>query len=118
MTTLDIQICQYSKSNPTNYSYNIFSNVLELELELELKLESLTWGDDELRLSSVVFTLNPDVDPAVVVLSVVEVVVVVVAIGSSRMSSSVLMTGAGSTTIEGLVVLLGNSGFECCLCIQ
>lgn len=71
--------------------------------------QSLTCGEEELRLSSPVFTLRPEVEPAASGGA---------AAGSSGISSSVLTRGAGSTTIEGLPVLPGISGFECCLWID
>lgn len=48
MTILDIQICQYSKSNPTNYSYNIFSNV-ETWIGTWIPYLRRRWTPSELR---------------------------------------------------------------------
>ena len=87
-------------------------------IDLDLTHSTFTCGDEEVRRNSVVFTLNP---PEVLLLPLVpnsEAIDGVAVIVVSSRSSSILRRGAGSITIEGLVVLPGNSGCECCRCIK
>jgi len=87
-------------------------------IDFDLTNAHFTCGDEEVRRNSVVFTLNP---PEVLLLLLVpssEVIVGVIEVGASSHPSSSLRIGAGSITIEGLVVLPGSSGCERCRDIQ
>lgn len=68
-------------------------------------------GEEELRLSSVLLTLKPGVELELLLAGSTPDEGCSSVVGSS---SSILTSGAGSTRIEGLPVLPGNSGFECC----